>query len=97
MTGGHFTRRHDSSGSSSSYIEVMLEGGGAHCVPVSVEKQGTVMVWEFQTEPKGIAFGISYKKLKDGGEEEEKESEVCVCVCVCVCVQYIIHVCLTMM
>ncbi len=53
--------------------EVMMEGGGVHRVLVQIEKLGTAIVWEFSTEPKGIAFGVCYKDTK----ESEMEDEVC--------------------
>ena len=51
--------------------EEVLEGGGVHRVPVRVEKLGTAIVWEFSTEPKGIAFGLCYKERKESSKEEE--------------------------
>ena len=55
----------------SEYTEVMLPGGGCHEVPLRVEKCGTALVWEFSTEPKGIAFGINYKERGQTMKEEE--------------------------
>lgn len=51
--------------------EVMLGGGEVHRVKVPVEKCGTAVIWEFSTEPRGIAFGISYKEDKDASREDE--------------------------
>ena len=51
--------------------EVMLEGGAVHKVGVAVEKHGTAIVWEFSTEPKGIAFGICYRETKTSTREDE--------------------------
>ena len=44
------------------YKEVMMAGGGIHTVPITIEKYGTAIAWEFNMEPKGIAFGIIYKR-----------------------------------
>ena len=55
------------------YKEIMMEGGALHKVPMSIDKIGTAIVWEFSTEPKGIAFGIWYKEKKDS----KREVEVC--------------------
>ena len=52
------------------YCEVALGGGEAHRVNVSVGKLGTVVAWEFNTDPKGIAFGISYKVDEEQAREE---------------------------
>lgn len=52
-------------------MEKVLEGGGVFKVPVRVEKHGTAIVWEFSTEPKGIAFGICYKESQESTKEEE--------------------------
>lgn len=52
------------------YCEVMLGGGEAHKVTVQVDKLGTVVAWEFSTEPKGIAFGISYQANEQQSREE---------------------------
>lgn len=71
-------KRHGLSMTSPEYGEmtkVVLGGGEMHCVNVLVDKCGTAVCWEFSTEPKGIAFGISYK------EEEEASQEVEVSVC----------------
>lgn len=51
--------------------EVMLMGGAEHAVSVTVERHGTAIAWEFSTEPKGIAFGISYKEAKKSAREDE--------------------------
>ena len=51
--------------------EEVLEGGGVHKVPVKVEKIGTAIVWQFSTEPKGIAFGLCYKERKESTREDE--------------------------
>lgn len=55
----------------SEYVEVMLPGGGCHEVPLRVEKCGTALVWEFSTEPKGIAFGLTYKEKGQVIKEDE--------------------------
>lgn len=52
------------------YCEVVLGGGEAHKVNVNVGRLGTVVAWEFNTEPKGIAFGISYKVDEEQAREE---------------------------
>ncbi len=72
----HARRVSDSSTSSgvarsTEYKEVMIEGGGVKNVSMSVAKIGTAIVWEFSTEPKGIAFGIWYKEKKDSEKEVE--------------------------
>ena len=72
------------------YCEVLLSGGGVHRVPVPVDKSGTVVLWEFRTDPKGIAFGLTYQENENG-----KEEEVCVCVCMYVCVSVCMCVCLS--
>ncbi len=51
--------------------EVVMEGGGVHKVPVKVEQHRTAIVWEFSTEPKGIAFGIWYRETKGSSREDE--------------------------
>ena len=56
---------------SSEYREEVMEGGAVHIVPMTIQKIGTAIVWEFSTEPKGIAFGISYKEKKDSKREDE--------------------------
>ena len=66
--------------------EVMLGGGEAHQVGVEVTSVGTIVAWEFSTEPKGIAFGISYKETEmPNSTKEEVCLPVCLYVCVCVC------------
>lgn len=55
----------------SDVTEVTLEGGGAHKVPVGIERHGTAIAWEFSTEPKGIAFGIWYRESKESSREDE--------------------------
>ena len=52
------------------YCEVVLGGGEAHKVNVNVGRLGTVVAWEFNTDPKGIAFGISYKVDEEQTREE---------------------------
>ena len=51
--------------------EVELGGGEVHEVRMVVERCGTGVVWEFSTEPKGIAFGISYREKMDTTQEDE--------------------------
>ena len=53
------------------YKEVMMQGGGVHTVPITIAKCGTAIVWEFNTEPKGIAFGITYKPSDESGREDD--------------------------
>ncbi|KAL5508930.1 hypothetical protein EMCRGX_G004196 [Ephydatia muelleri] len=53
---------------SSDFKEVGLEGGACHRVTITVETIGTVVGWEFSTEPKGLAFGITF--CKDDRQEE---------------------------
>ena len=48
-----------------------MEGGGVHSVPVTIEKCGTAIAWEFIAEPKGIAFGITYKPTPESSKEDE--------------------------
>ncbi len=50
-----------------------------HNVPMTVVRIGTAIVWEFSTEPKGIAFGIWYKEKK----YSQKEVEVSIVVTSC--------------
>ena len=56
---------------SSEFKEVVIDGGGVQNVPMTVVRIGTAIVWEFSTEPKGIAFGIWYKEKKDSQKEVE--------------------------
>lgn len=48
-----------------------MQGGGVHSVPITIEKCGTAIAWEFNTEPKGLAFGIVYKPTSDSSKEDE--------------------------
>lgn len=54
-----------------SSTEIMLSGGQAHSVPVYVEKKGTVVAWEFSSEPKGLAFGLSLQEDVAGSKAEQ--------------------------
>ena len=56
------------SSTSSDFKEVALEGGACHKVTITVDTIGTVVGWEFCTEPKGVAFGITY--CRDDRQEE---------------------------
>jgi len=49
---------------------VEIGEGAAHVVTVPIEKAGTSVAWEFRTEPKGIAFGISYKESLSSREDD---------------------------
>ena len=53
------------------YKEVMMVGGGVHSVPITIEKRGTAIAWEFNTKPKGVAFGIIYKPTSESLQEDE--------------------------
>ena len=75
----HVTSPNMSGHTNTQYSEVELEGGEAHKVNVHVGKLGTVIGWEFTTEPKGIAFGIFYKV----DEEKTKEEVVSACTSNC--------------
>lgn len=48
-----------------------MEGGGVQNVPVTIDKCGTAIAWEFNTEPKGIAFGIFYRSTAESSREDE--------------------------
>ena len=48
----------------------MMAGGGVHTVPITIEKSVTAIAWEFNTEPKGIAFGI-YKPTSESSREDK--------------------------
>ena len=78
--GGEISDPTVSSKGSAGFTEVALEGGGAHTVKVKVEKKGTAVSWEFMSEPKGLAFGLSFEDL-----EGTKNEQVCVSLCVCPC------------
>lgn len=65
---------------SASSTEIMLGGGQAHMVPVHVEKKGTVVAWEFSSEPKGLAFGLSLQEDTAGSKEEQVSAVVGVSV-----------------
>ncbi len=81
----HARRVSDSSTASSvtkspDYHEVMIDGGGVKNVSVTVSKSGTAIVWEFSTEPKGIAFGIWYQENKESQKEVEVRLTVIFCI-----------------
>ncbi len=65
---------------SSEYKEVVIDGGGVQNVPIAVVRIGTAIVWEFSTEPKGIAFGIWYKEKKDSQKEVEVNVVILYCM-----------------
>lgn len=44
------------------FTEISLGGGDAHTVTVNVGKKGTAVAWEFLSEPKGLAFGLSLQE-----------------------------------
>ena len=46
-----------------------MQGGRVHSVPITIEKCGMAIAWEFNTEPKGIVFGIVLRNLKGGRGE----------------------------
>ena len=48
-----------------------MQGGGVHSVPITIEKCGTAIAWEFNTEPKGIVVGIIYKPTSESPKEDE--------------------------
>ena len=52
------------------FTEVALEGGSAHTVKVKVEKKGTAIAWEFMSEPKGLAFGLSFEDFEGAKIEQ---------------------------
>ena len=54
-----------------SFTEILLKGGQAHRVPVEVDKKGTVVSWEFSSEPKGLAFGLSVVEDVPGARSEQ--------------------------
>ena len=58
-------------GRSSTFTEISLSGGEAHTVTVAVEKKGTSVAWEFMSEPKGLAFGLSYQEDVPGARSQE--------------------------
>ena len=53
---------------SSDFKEVAMEGGASHKVTITVDTIGTVVGWEFSSEPKGLAFGITF--CRDDRQEE---------------------------
>lgn len=64
---------------SEEVTEVVLDGGGVHKVSVAIEKTGTSIVWEFNTEPKWIAFGLYYKETMESFREEEVRPSCSLC------------------
>ena len=58
------------------YKEVMMQGGGVHTVPITIAECGTAIAWEFNTEPKGIAFGITYKPSAENSQEDEVRTDL---------------------
>ena len=50
---------------------VEIGEGAAHVMPVPIDKAGTSVAWEFRTEPKGIAFSISYKESSTSSREDD--------------------------
>ena len=50
--------------------KVSLRAGQCHEVELKIEKPGVLLEWEFRTEPKGIAFGIFYRR-KEGSSQSE--------------------------
>ena len=52
------------------FTEVALEGGSAHSVKVKVEKKGTAVAWEFMSEPKGLAFSLSFEEVEGAKTEQ---------------------------
>ncbi|XP_070536598.1 FYVE and coiled-coil domain-containing protein 1-like [Ptychodera flava] len=58
--------------SEESYEE-WIKAGKSYAVPVKVDKPGVVLCWEFSTEPKDIAFSVTYKESE---ETILKESQV---------------------
>ena len=57
-----------------------MQGGGIHSVPITIEKCGTAIAWEFNTEPKGIAFGIVYKSASESSKEDEVRHNCCIVI-----------------
>ena len=54
------------------FTEISLGGGEAHTVTVKVEKKGTTVSWEFLSEPKGLAFGLSFQEDDVAGAKSEQ-------------------------
>ena len=59
---------------STGYTEISLGGGEAHSITVKVEKKGTTVAWEFMSEPKGLAFGLSFEEDSEGAKNEQVNS-----------------------
>lgn len=53
------------------FTQISLGGGSAHTVTVKVEKKGTAISWEFSSEPKGLAFGLSFEEDTEGAKNEQ--------------------------
>ena len=53
------------------FTEIALGGSKAHTVTVKVEQQGTAVAWEFSSEPKGLAFGLSFEDDIEGAQTEQ--------------------------
>ena len=70
---------------SSDFKEVGLEGEACLRVAITMETIGTVVGWEFSTEPKGLDFGITFCKddrqeeVRMGGGMEGLEKSVKLC------------------
>ena len=48
-------------------------------MPITIEKCGTAIAWVFNTEPKGIAFGIVYKPTSESSREDEVRTYMYMC------------------
>ena len=48
--------------------EMNIEGGAIHQVPTEVHMPRTVLAWQFSSQPRGIAVGLSYRDF--AGKQE---------------------------
>ncbi|XP_065193796.1 FYVE and coiled-coil domain-containing protein 1-like isoform X2 [Sycon ciliatum] len=49
-------------------IELPIKAGCYHTIPVLIEQPGSRISWQFQTDPKGIAFGIAFAASEVGDD-----------------------------
>lgn len=45
-----------------------IEGGAVHHVSTEVHTPRTVLAWQFSSQPRGIAVGLSYRDVADQQE-----------------------------
>ncbi|XP_071943543.1 FYVE and coiled-coil domain-containing protein 1-like [Antedon mediterranea] len=56
---------------SDEFIELDIDAGVGHGIPIMVDEPGVSILWEFKSSPKSVAFAVLFQGMSEGAAIEE--------------------------